>query len=115
MPINTLQNWMAEYNMWLPTAEAAPNSPLNAHGEVRPRNFNLHVLNDSYRTLVARAQVIKEWKSKGGVLLIGYELFRLLSLRKMTKSRKKNPLEVIADDDRTRRLFDGKEHVLSTC
>lgn len=25
MPINTLQNWLAEYNMWLPTEEAAGN------------------------------------------------------------------------------------------
>ncbi|KAJ8930095.1 hypothetical protein NQ314_017140 [Rhamnusium bicolor] len=107
MPINTLQNWMAEFNMWLPTVEAAPNSPLNGHGEVRPRHFNLHVLNDSHKTLVARAKVIHEWRSKGGVLLIGYEQFRLLSLRKFPKSRKKpNPLDPIPDDDKNKVLFD---------
>ncbi|KAJ8920304.1 hypothetical protein NQ315_011965 [Exocentrus adspersus] len=107
MPINTLQNWLAEYNMWLPTEENAPNSPLNAHGEVRPRTFNLHVLNDSHKTLVARAKVIHEWRSKGGVLLIGYEQFRLLSLRKFPKSRKKgNPLEGLAEDDKNKMLFD---------
>lgn len=109
MPINTLQNWMAEYNMWLPTEENASNSSLNAHGVVRPRNFNLHVLNDSHKTLIARAKVIHEWRSKGGVLLIGYEQFRLLSLRKFPKSRKKpNPLDPVPDDDKNKMLFDGK-------
>lgn len=32
MPINTLQNWLAEYNMWLP--KDPTNSPLLSHGEV---------------------------------------------------------------------------------
>lgn len=109
MPINTLQNWMAEFNMWIPTEDLAPNSPLNAHGVVRPRNFNLHVLNDSHKTLVARAKVIHEWRTNGGVLLIGYEQFRLLSLRKFPKSRRKtNPADAIADDNKTKLLFDGE-------
>ncbi|CAG9862578.1 unnamed protein product [Phyllotreta striolata] len=104
MPINTLQNWMAEYNMWLPTDENIGNSPLNAHGEVRPRNFNLHVLNDSHKTLVARSKVIHEWRTNGGVLLIGYEQFRLLSQRKLPKSRRKINPEL--DDERNIKLFD---------
>lgn len=108
MPINTLQNWMAEYNMWLPTEENAPASPLNAHGEVRPRNFNLHVLNDSHKTLTARAKVINAWRSAGGVLLIGYEQFRLLSLRKFPKSRKKAHLLDNQDDNKNKVLFDRK-------
>lgn len=95
--------------MWLPTEETVGNSQLLAHGEVRPRNFGLYVLNDSHKTLVARAKVIHEWRTKGGVLLIGYEQFRLLSLRKFPKSRKKmSPMEAAADDDKTRVLFDGK-------
>nr|XP_022902490.1 uncharacterized protein LOC111415174 isoform X2 [Onthophagus taurus] len=112
MPINTLQNWMAEYNMWLPTEEAVPNSPLNAHGEVRPRNFNLHVLNDSHKTLAARAKVIHEWKAGGGVLLIGYEQYRLLSLRKHPKSRKKVPVIEPVDDDKSKLLFDEVHEAL---
>nr|CAI5867432.1 unnamed protein product [Callosobruchus analis] len=115
MPINTLQNWMAEYNMWLPTAENAPNSPLNAHGEVRPRTFNLHVLNDSHRTLVARAAVIREWRSKGGVLLIGYEQFRLLSMRKFQKSRSKKAMfmeETPPEDTKNKMLFDEVQTAL---
>lgn len=112
MPINTLQNWMAEYNMWLPTEEAAPNCALNAHGDVRARQFNLHVLNDSHKTLVARTKVIRAWRSGGGVLLIGYEQFRLLSLKKSPKSRRKisqSTIEraTIGDDDKNKVLFDG--------
>lgn len=34
MPINTLQNWLAEYNMWLPKDPS--NSPLLNSGEVSP-------------------------------------------------------------------------------
>lgn len=107
MPINTLQNWMAEFNMWLPTEDAVANSPHLAYGEVRPRNFKLLVLNDSHKTLAARTKVIREWRAEGGVLLIGYELFRLLSMRKHPKSRRKaNPLDP-PDDDKNKIFFDG--------
>ncbi|XP_030764140.1 uncharacterized protein LOC115888533 [Sitophilus oryzae] len=107
MPINTLQNWMAEYNMWIPLEEAAPNSPLNAHGEVRPRNFNIHVLNDIHKTLIARHKVIHAWRARGGVLLIGYEQFRLLSMKKNPKTRKKaTPMPEIHDDDKNKPIFD---------
>lgn len=85
MPINTLQNWLAEFNMWLP--EDPENSPLKAQGEVRPRNFKLFVLNDTHKTLNARSKIVLEWARTGGVLLIGYELYRLLSLKKVTKRR----------------------------
>ncbi|XP_018335887.1 uncharacterized protein LOC108744551 isoform X2 [Agrilus planipennis] len=115
MPINTLQNWLAEYNMWLPTEENAVNSPLQAYGEVRPRTFNLHVLNDSHKTLSARAKVIHEWRSGGGVLLIGYEQFRLLSQRKHPRSRsrrKPNPIKDAEDEDKNRKLFDDVHEAL---
>ncbi|XP_037035500.1 uncharacterized protein LOC119073821 [Bradysia coprophila] len=85
MPINTLQNWMAEFNMWLP--EDPDKSPMSSSGEVRPRNFNLYVLNDTHKTLNARSKVVLEWAEKGGVLLMGYELYRLLSMKKVAKKR----------------------------
>ncbi|ETN59852.1 steroid receptor-interacting snf2 domain protein [Anopheles darlingi] len=87
MPINTLQNWLNEFNTWLP--EDATNSPLRNHGEVRPRNFRIFILNDSHKTLKSRAKVVLEWAKNGGVLLIGYEMYRLLSQKKMTKKKKK--------------------------
>ena len=92
VPINTIQNWVAEFNMWLPQATEI-NEPLGtslSHSitdnflkpivTLKPRNFPLFVLNDSTKTLQSRVKIIKEWREKGGVLLIGYELFRLLSL-----------------------------------
>ncbi|XP_058066103.1 uncharacterized protein LOC131215727 [Anopheles bellator] len=87
MPINTLQNWLNEFNTWLP--DDATNSPLRNHGEVRSRNFRIHILNDSHKTLKSRAKVVLEWAKNGGVLLIGYEMYRLLSQKKMTKKKKK--------------------------
>jgi RAD54-like protein 2 len=89
MPINTLQNWVNEFNMWIPTQEEAAKSPLNATGEVRPRNFKIHVLNDSHKTLGGRAKVVLEWQRDGGVLMMGYEIYRLLSMKKQTKVKRK--------------------------
>ncbi|XP_034652304.1 helicase ARIP4 [Drosophila subobscura] len=80
MPINTLQNWLSEFNMWVPRYTADPN--------VRPRKFDIYVLNDQQKTLTARAKVILNWVQEGGVLLIGYELFRLLAL-KLVRTRKR--------------------------
>lgn len=87
MPINTLQNWLAEFNWWLP--EDANKSPLKEFGEVRGRNFKIHVLNDSQKTLAARSKVVLNWSRTGGVLLIGYELYRLLCLKKVQKKKGK--------------------------
>ncbi|XP_026328424.1 uncharacterized protein LOC113236525 isoform X3 [Hyposmocoma kahamanoa] len=84
----TLQiNWVAEFNMWLPLD--ATNSPIAGQGEVRPRQFPIYVLNDSHKTLQMRAKVVKDWSTTGGVLMIGYELYRLLSMKKDKKPRKK--------------------------
>ncbi|XP_063226661.1 uncharacterized protein LOC134533208 isoform X2 [Bacillus rossius redtenbacheri] len=88
MPINTLQNWMAEFNMWLPREPECSESPLATPGDIRHRNFPLHVLNDSHKTMAARARVIRDWSKDGGVLLIGYELYRQLSLKRSSKTKK---------------------------
>lgn len=56
MPINTLQNWLAEFNMWMP-AESAVNGDAEPGQEIRPRAFGLFLLNDSQKTLTARAKV----------------------------------------------------------
>lgn len=89
VPINTVQNWVTEFNMWLPKAtDIDPSSLLNSVTNcfdqslttLKPRNFDVFVLNDSAKTLVSRVAIIKKWRSKGGVLIIGYEMFRLLSL-----------------------------------
>ncbi|KAL0276881.1 UNVERIFIED_CONTAM: hypothetical protein PYX00_004349 [Menopon gallinae] len=82
MPINTIQNWLAEFNMWLPKEN-------NSSQEVRCRDFDLYIVNESLKNINSRSKVILDWHRNGGVLLMGYELFRLLSLKKSYKSKKK--------------------------
>ena len=43
-PVNTIQNWVTEFNLWLPS---------------HPRSFSLHVLNDNTKDLKSRSQVHK--------------------------------------------------------
>lgn len=52
-----------------------------------------------------------QWAKEGGVLLIGYELYRQLSLRKPRKrrcnaKRKLNPEDDI-DDEKNKHLLEG--------
>lgn len=96
--------------------------------EVGRRTFHLHLINDSHKTVCARAkvshvviylvqllyyiipihthwycdvfQVIDEWCRVGGVLLMGYEMFRLLATRKTkTRKRKANSRPEVIDID----------------
>lgn len=64
VPINTIQNWLAEFNMWLPPK---PGLITNSNGtlveasdssKIRYRDFEVYLLGDNHRTTVARAKVI---------------------------------------------------------
>ena len=83
MPINTLQNWYAEFDMWIPKHSDNPDY-------IRPRHFDVYVLNDQQKTLTARSKIILQWKESGGVLLIGYELYRLLALKLGTSGKRRS-------------------------
>lgn len=69
------------------------------------------------RTTVARAKVVEEWSKDGGVLLMGYEMYRLLSLKKSfvagrKKKSKKTMGPVVVDldeEDRQQELLKGRE------
>ncbi|XP_068758816.1 helicase ARIP4-like isoform X1 [Montipora capricornis] len=103
VPINTIQNWLVEFNMWLPSKPGLISDSngmiVEAHdsNKVRYRNFEVHLLSDGQRSTLSRAKVIGEWNKQGGVLLMGYELYRLLatvtpsmsSRRGMPPSKKK--------------------------
>uniref|UniRef100_A0AAX7SY24 RAD54 like 2 n=1 Tax=Astatotilapia calliptera TaxID=8154 RepID=A0AAX7SY24_ASTCA len=80
VPVNTLQNWLSEFNTWVPPPEALPPDPDPA--VVTPRTFKVHILNDEHKNTTARAKVVEDWARDGGVLLMGYEMYRLLSLKK---------------------------------
>ena len=57
VPINTLQNWVSEFNMWIPKEEDISKD--NAD-EVFARSFPVFVVNDNHKTTHARASVIGE-------------------------------------------------------
>uniref|UniRef100_A0A8C7KZX9 RAD54 like 2 n=1 Tax=Oncorhynchus kisutch TaxID=8019 RepID=A0A8C7KZX9_ONCKI len=88
IPVNTLQNWLAEFNLWVPSSEALPADINPAH--FSPRIFKVHILNDEHKTTASRAKVISDWSLDGGVLLMGYEMYRLLSLKKSFVAGRKN-------------------------
>ncbi|XP_054243250.1 helicase ARIP4 [Indicator indicator] len=119
VPVNTLQNWLAEFNMWLPAPENLP-ADYNSK-EIQPRTFKVHILNDEHKTTAARAKVVNDWVTEGGVLLMGYEMYRLLSLKKSfatgrKKKTKKQAGPVIIDldeEDRQQELLKGIEKALS--
>lgn len=81
MPINTIQNWFNEFNLW------TPSESLSTSGVIR-RTFKIFAINESHKSLGARTRVVLDWKKEGGVLLLGYEMFRLLSLKKMSTGKK---------------------------
>jgi len=59
VPVNTLQNWVAEFDMWLPVSQ----SPLGRcstrdSDNIWPRSFSLYILNENMKTNAARAKVV---------------------------------------------------------
>lgn len=119
VPVNTLQNWMTEFNLWLPPQEAL--APETDPAVVMGRTFKVHILNDEHKTTLARAKVVEDWSRDGGVLLMGYEMYRLLSMKKsfvMGKKRKsKKPAGPIIidldEEDRQQELMKGIERAIA--
>jgi len=52
------------------------------NGAIEYRNYGVFIVNDSSKTTASRASIIDQWHTKGGVLLIGYEMFRMIALYK---------------------------------
>ncbi|XP_019855376.1 PREDICTED: helicase ARIP4-like [Amphimedon queenslandica] len=111
VPVNTLQNWSNEFDKWLPVKSDSDHDT-----KVVPRNFTLFMLTESIRSMESRYDIISRWYRMGGVLLMGYEMFRLLSLsipsiggNKMAVKRKKKVKSVgptMIDLDETEREMD---------
>ncbi|CAG2110811.1 unnamed protein product [Medioppia subpectinata] len=62
-PVGTLANWSAEFKKWSP---------------LKHRPYTLFVVHSS-ESYLRRAREVEEWRDKGGVLLIGYKMFRGLT------------------------------------
>ncbi|KAF9288961.1 hypothetical protein BGZ68_010286 [Mortierella alpina] len=65
MPPTVLQNWIEEFKKWIPAEERDV--------------VHVHRLPQKNPTYSARIAVLDEWYSGGGVLLMGYNLFRELN------------------------------------
>ncbi|CAB4067173.1 RAD54L2 [Lepeophtheirus salmonis] len=85
VPINTIQNWLNEYNQWIPSSSS---STYSWSKEIEPRDYEVFILNDNCKNLDQRGRLIENWYSKGGVLLMGYELYRQLANKKPRKKTK---------------------------
>ena len=98
VPINTLQNWVSEFKHWL------PHEP-----------FKVHLLSDNLKTIQQRSNVILNWKKEGGVLMIGYELFRLLAGTKAQQRKKKAPKKPVCidieEEDKAKDILIGKNQI----
>ncbi|OON20245.1 protein, SNF2 family [Opisthorchis viverrini] len=193
VPINTIQNWQAEFELWLPTdrlkqsrfwskvasdsvavttadtntamssGEITEESTYDQHtfselfsehsGQVdgtteKPmeqsfgstetvplckseeferqngieqrgnlRSFKLFVVRDVVKTMTQRHQIVNQWFEEGGVLLLGYEMFRLLlnqkrgvtkaEIRAFSRRKKKTIcLDLIEEERREKMLAD---------
>ena len=91
VPINTLQNWISEFNMWLPEEggiEKFFKKTDISKEEVKFRTFKVFAINEA-KSLTTRAKTILSWRKVGGVLLLGYEMYRILTaVNNKNKSKK---------------------------
>ncbi|GAB1600203.1 helicase ARIP4-like [Argonauta hians] len=121
VPINTIQNWLAEFNMWLPERQTDDQED-QAEPDVSSRNFKLFIINDNHKTTLARAKILDEWSRVGGVLLMGYEMYRLLVTKKCafgppSRRKKKSNEPIIIDieeEDMNKKLHLGIQKALVT-
>lgn len=106
VPINTLQNWVAEFDMWLPVSlpGGCEDTTVPIENGSGLRTFNVHVVNETHKTIGARAAILEKWTKDGGVLLMGYEMYRLLSTRVARNGRRRKNVssEVIDLDEEDR-------------
>ncbi|XP_044730709.1 transcriptional regulator ATRX homolog [Chrysoperla carnea] len=73
-PLSTVLNWVNEFNIWL--------SKINGGNDVDVYEIT------KFKKMVDRSYKIKEWHDNGGVLVIGYEMFRNLSCTTNKRIRK---------------------------
>ncbi|CAG2120952.1 unnamed protein product, partial [Medioppia subpectinata] len=74
--------------------EGTLNKYFKPTGEkVTYRTFKVFAINDSIKCMTARAKEILKWRNYGGVLLMGYEMYRILTLDNKAKSKKDEDID----------------------
>ncbi len=71
-PVNTVKNWVDEFDKWL-------------KGSLEVNVYDISREKDNY----GRADYLAYWQREGGVMIMGYDMFRNLSNEKTKKFKKK--------------------------
>lgn len=74
-PVNVISNWAAEFSYWL--------------SGLRP-TIRVHQFSH-YKTRSARLERLNKWQDKGGVMLMGYEIYRRMTNDKHYHRHVSNP------------------------
>eukprot|EP00042_Codosiga_hollandica_P055491 m.779200 g.779200 ORF g.779200 m.779200 type:complete len:1424 (-) comp59130_c0_seq4:96-4367(-) len=94
VPKNTIPHWEEEHAKWLSR-----------------KNVPIFMLNDTLKTMKSRVGLVKRWHDSRGVLVLGYEMFRLMldhviSKPKAAKKKKKDDDEEEQQTTALRALLD---------
>lgn len=60
VPVNTLQNWVSEFNKWLPPAELVPSDAASSN-QVLARSFEVCLLSEAAKTMEGRLKVFSSF------------------------------------------------------
>ncbi|CAF3346610.1 unnamed protein product [Rotaria socialis] len=89
-PLNTATNWRNEFRQWI--------------GDLQP-HINVYLFNADDVRKKDRLQFLRNWYENGGILIMGYEMYRLLNIapdtnaKKSRKKTKKKPNFIGNSDD----------------
>ncbi|RDD35998.1 Helicase ARIP4, partial [Trichoplax sp. H2] len=94
VPLSTLDHWLNEINYWLPSSTSAHLSKFNYQ-----RPFKVYQISSNCKSLKDRANIINEWRNIGGVLIIGYDMYRILMTMSAYQNNTKKKGKKVASSD----------------
>ncbi|RDD46081.1 Helicase ARIP4 [Trichoplax sp. H2] len=94
VPLSTLDHWLNEINYWLPSSTSALFSKFNYQ-----RPFKVYQISSNCKSLKDRANIINEWRNIGGVLIIGYDMYRILMTMSAYQNNTKKKGKKVASSD----------------
>jgi transcriptional regulator ATRX len=86
-PVNTLQNWKAELSRWIPEDGRLPGN----------RRMAVYILDEAGRSNQLRCNALQKWFKDGGVMCLGYEMYRNLLTAPSVRERKETAASAVED------------------